>query len=78
MSVLLTKVQNVNTNLVQDIVGFVQQNPPELGGGFAGVLLHAASNTVDVAQDVLQQSANTNTHTRKLASCTQGYMRLWM
>lgn len=50
------------TNLIQNIVGSVQQNPPELGGGFVGILLHTTSDAVDVPQDVLQQP-ETRTYT---------------
>lgn len=42
-------------HLVQNIVGFVQQNSPELGGGFVGILLHRSSNAVNVPEQVLQQ-----------------------
>lgn len=62
----------MNEHLVQDVVGFVQQNPPELGGGLAGVLLHAASNAVDVAQDVLQQPANTPASVKQLHTGRRG------
>lgn len=47
------------TDLVQNVVGFIQQDSPELGGGFVGVRLHAASHAVDVTQDLLQQPENT-------------------
>lgn len=45
----------VNSNLIQNIVGFIEQNSPELGCGFVSILLHTASHAVDVTQDFLQQ-----------------------
>lgn len=32
--------RHIRTHLIQNIVGFVEQNSPELCGGFVGVLLH--------------------------------------
>lgn len=44
-------------HLIQNIIRFVQQNSPELGGGFVGIILHGSSNAVNVPEEVLQQPA---------------------
>lgn len=58
-------------HLIQNIIRFVQQNSPELGGGFVGVILHGSSNAVNVPEEVLQQPAGHMTVTRIPVRCAR-------